>query len=191
MQVARQHALLRKIEAVMGRVAEAFATALIQFSAQDQLNRTDMERITSATMRLDEIVKRLRDRGFDDFPGGAPLMAAVASVIEAADPVRGKIKQFQSIESYLACPNAIRSNACSTASEGAIQQEGHRCRSVGVIDGSSPRPRPKVRPRTEFPYAERVRVRARGVLTVSTDQQKKEPSIHAGFKWQCGSSDNF
>lgn len=101
-KVAQQHALLRKTEAVMGSVAETFATALIQFTAQDQVTRSDMERIISAAMRLDEVLTRLRDRGFDDFPGGAPLLAAVAGVIDAADPVRGKLRQYQSIEDYLA-----------------------------------------------------------------------------------------
>lgn len=101
-KVAQQHALLRKTEAVMSSVAEAFATALIKFSEQEQLNRADMERISSAAVRLNEVLKRLRDRGFDDFPGGAPLLAAVTGVIDAAEPVRHKLHQFQSIEDYLA-----------------------------------------------------------------------------------------
>lgn len=67
-KVAQQHALLRKMEAVMGSVAEAFAMALIQFSDPEQLNRADMERISSAGVRLNEVLERLRDRGFDDFP---------------------------------------------------------------------------------------------------------------------------
>ena len=100
-KVAQQHALMRKTEAVMGSVAEAFATALIQFSEQDQLNRADMERISSAAVRLNEVLERLRDRGFDDFPGGAPLLAAVAGVVDAAESVRYKLRQYQSIDDYL------------------------------------------------------------------------------------------
>jgi hypothetical protein len=92
---------LRKTEAVMGSVAEAFAKVLIQFSEQEQLNCADMERISSAAERLNEVLERLRDRGFDDFPGGAPLLAAVAGVVDAAKPVRHKLRQFQSIDAYL------------------------------------------------------------------------------------------
>lgn len=101
-KVAQQHALLRKTEVVIGGVAEVFATALIKFSAQDHLNRVDMERISNTAVRLEEVMERLRARGFDDFPGGAPLLAAVGSVVEAAEPVRHKVRQFLAIDDYLA-----------------------------------------------------------------------------------------
>lgn len=100
-KVAQQHALLRKTKSVISSVAEMFATALIRFSEQEQLNRAELERIASAAGRLEEVVGRLRDRGFDDFPGGAPLLAAVAGVVDAVDPVRHKLRQFQSIDDYL------------------------------------------------------------------------------------------
>lgn len=86
----------------MGGVAEAFSTALIRFTSQDHLGRVEMERIVNAALHLEEVMARLRERGFDDFPGGAPLLAAVTKVVEVAEPVRCKIKQFLSIDDYLA-----------------------------------------------------------------------------------------
>jgi hypothetical protein len=101
-KVAQQHALLRKTEAVMGSVAEAFSTALIRFTSQDHLSRAEMERIVYAATHLEDVMTRLRERGFDDFPGGAPLLAAVTQVVDVTEPVRCKINQFRSIDDYLA-----------------------------------------------------------------------------------------
>ncbi|MBB1636074.1 XRE family transcriptional regulator [Cupriavidus sp. UME77] len=100
-KVSRQHALLRKTEAVIGAVSEAFATALIHFSEQEHLGREELDRIGGSALRLEDAMDRLRERGFDDFPGGAPLLAAVGCVVQAAEPARRKAKQFQSIDHYL------------------------------------------------------------------------------------------
>ncbi|WP_426344249.1 helix-turn-helix domain-containing protein [Pseudoduganella sp. R-32] len=101
-KVTQQHALLRKTEAVIGSVAETFATALIRFASQEQLSRVEIERINSAAVRLEEAMAKLRERGFDDFPGGSVMLAAVDEIVQAAEPLVRKVKQYQTIDDYLA-----------------------------------------------------------------------------------------
>jgi hypothetical protein len=100
-KIMQQHALLRKTEAVIGSVAETFATALIRFASQEQISRVEMERINNAAVRLEEAMAKLRERGFDDFPGGSVMLAAVGEIVLAAEPLVRKVKQYHAIDDYL------------------------------------------------------------------------------------------
>ncbi|MEM5427209.1 helix-turn-helix transcriptional regulator [Cupriavidus oxalaticus] len=101
-KVAQQHALMRHTEDLVGGLASQLATALIRFSEDEQLTAGEVERLGAAALRVDETLDRLRTRfGFDDMPGTAPHLAAVEQLIEAAEPVRRRLKKRQTLQEYV------------------------------------------------------------------------------------------
>lgn len=100
-KVAQQHALMRGTEAILGNVAASFATTMIRYAEQTQPLPEDFQRVSDAAERAETALNVMRERyGFDDLPGGAPLMAAVDSLTKAVAPVRTKLKKFKSISGY-------------------------------------------------------------------------------------------
>ena len=100
-RVAQQHALMRGTEAIQANVAASFATTMIQYAEQTQPLPEDFQRISDAVKRAETALNVMRERyGFDDLPGGAPLMAAVDGLSKAVAPVRIKLKKFKSISGY-------------------------------------------------------------------------------------------
>lgn len=101
-KVVTQYALMRRTEDVVGGIASLLASALVQFSDQEESYMPGFARLESAVARVDETLMRLRERyGFDDVAGGAPLLAAVEELVEAAEPVRQKLRRRRCLESYL------------------------------------------------------------------------------------------
>ncbi|CAG9163858.1 helix-turn-helix domain-containing protein [Cupriavidus pinatubonensis] len=101
-KVAQQHALMRRTEDLIGGIAQQLATAIAKFSEDEQLTAGECERLGAAAMRVDETMDRLRTKhGFDDAPGGAPLVAAVEALNKAAAPVRRRLKKRQTLQGYI------------------------------------------------------------------------------------------
>jgi len=100
-KVAQQHALMRGTEAILANVAASFATTMIQYAEQTQPLPEDFQRVSEAVERTETALNVMRERyGFDDAPGGAPLMAAVDGLSKAVAPVRTKLKKFKAISNY-------------------------------------------------------------------------------------------
>lgn len=100
-KVAQQHALMRGTEAILSNVAASFASTMIQYTEQTQPLSEDFQRVSDAVERAETALNVMRERyGFDDLPGGAPLMAAVDGLSKAVAPVRTKLKKFKSISGY-------------------------------------------------------------------------------------------
>lgn len=101
-KVAQQHALMRRTEDLVGGVASQIATALIEFSKDQQITACDCERIEAAIVRVDETLDRLRTKhDFDNMPGTAPHLAAVDALREVAAPVRRRLRKRQALQGYI------------------------------------------------------------------------------------------
>lgn len=101
-KVVTQYALMRRTEELVGGIASQLASALVQFSDQEESYMPGFARLERAVVRVDETLIRLRERhGFDDIAGGAPLLAAVEELVEASEPVRQKLRRRRCLESYL------------------------------------------------------------------------------------------
>jgi transcriptional regulator with XRE-family HTH domain len=100
-KVAQQYALMRGTEAILSNLAASFASSMIHFTEQTQPLPEDFQRVSDAVERTENALNAMRDRyGFDDIPGGAPLMAAVDGLSKAVAPIRIKLKKFRSIAGY-------------------------------------------------------------------------------------------
>lgn len=101
-KVAQQYALARGIERHMRAVARQYAKTAAAV-ADEQPTREDLEHVVAAVDCVDQALAGLRAKGaFDDLPGGAPLVAAVERVIARVEPLRRRLKQFKTLDEYMA-----------------------------------------------------------------------------------------
>lgn len=100
-KVARQHALMRGTEEILGAIATQFATAMIQYTNQTQPVRDDFDRVTTAAEKIGRAIATMRERfGLDDIRGSAPLVAAAAELEQAVAPLQQKVMRHRAIDSY-------------------------------------------------------------------------------------------
>lgn len=100
-RVARQHALMRGTESILGGIAAQFTTAMIQFTQQTQPVPEDFERVSAAVAKVGSALTVMRERyGLDDILGSAPLVAAAGELARAVEPLRQKVKHYRAIDSY-------------------------------------------------------------------------------------------
>ncbi|RQQ25988.1 helix-turn-helix transcriptional regulator [Burkholderia stagnalis] len=100
-RVARQHALMRGTESILGGIAAQFATVMIQFTQQTQPVPEDFERVSAAAEKVENALTAMRERfGLDDIQGSAPLVRAADELRKAVEPLRQKVMRYRAIDSY-------------------------------------------------------------------------------------------
>ncbi|VVE88402.1 helix-turn-helix domain-containing protein [Pandoraea bronchicola] len=99
-RVARQHALMRGTESILGGIAAEFATVMIQFTNQTQPAREDFDRVSNAAQTVEQALGMARKHGLDKIRGSSALVAAAEQLAKAVEPLRQKVMRYRSIDGY-------------------------------------------------------------------------------------------
>ncbi|WP_060083315.1 helix-turn-helix domain-containing protein [Burkholderia ubonensis] len=99
-RVARQHALMRGTESILGGIAAGFATVMIQFTNQTQPVREDFDRVSNAARTVEQALGMVRKHGLDEIRGSSALLAATEQLAKAVEPLRQKVMRYRAIDSY-------------------------------------------------------------------------------------------
>ncbi|MEZ2349558.1 helix-turn-helix transcriptional regulator [Caballeronia sp. RCC_10] len=102
-RVIREHALLRGTENLIRGFVAQMSSALIETAKQT--NSTE-EELTRVLGDVDDLAARFdkyaAQPAFEDMPGGAPVLAAVARLAVGVAPLRGKLGKLRAVEAALA-----------------------------------------------------------------------------------------
>ncbi|TAM53822.1 MAG: XRE family transcriptional regulator [Paraburkholderia sp.] len=100
-RVARQHALVRGTEQILGNIAAQFATVMIKFTEETKPIPDDFESVSTAAENVARTLAVMREKyGLDDMRGSASLVASVEKLARAVEPLRRKIAHYRSIDAY-------------------------------------------------------------------------------------------
>jgi hypothetical protein len=96
-RVVREHALLRGSESIVRGFIAQMAEAIIQTARQTNVVEEELVRvledIDTVTARFERFAAR---PGFEDMPGGAPVLTAVERVVSSVAPLRVKLSKYRS-----------------------------------------------------------------------------------------------
>jgi transcriptional regulator with XRE-family HTH domain len=102
-KVAHQYALLRGTEGVVTSLVTQLTTAMIQTANETQPVAEELDRVIAA---VDDAVTRFEkfatQEGFEEIPGGAPVVAAVKRLSSGVAPLRLKLRKIKGIDAYMA-----------------------------------------------------------------------------------------
>ncbi|WP_175891471.1 XRE family transcriptional regulator [Burkholderia cepacia] len=102
-KLLRERAVLREMESVAHGIAATLASAMVQHADRAYPLAREYENLLAKVERADAALTIMRERfGFDDAPGGAPLLRAMEEMAAVAEPLRVKLRQFCAIEAALA-----------------------------------------------------------------------------------------
>jgi transcriptional regulator with XRE-family HTH domain len=101
-RLVREHALLRGSENLVRAFVGQMTSLLIETAKQTNSTEEELARVLddvdAVTARFAKFAAR---PGFEDLPGGAPILAAVRSLSTGAAPLRAKLEKLRAIEAAL------------------------------------------------------------------------------------------
>jgi transcriptional regulator with XRE-family HTH domain len=123
-RVAHEHAMARGIEDIGQGIASILTTAIVKYTEQAHPVASEYQRMLTAVERVDSAIAVMREKfGFDDLRGSAPVLAAVEELSALSEPIRDKLRHFQSVEAYIEDVKAGRMPSIPYLSERHAQQK--------------------------------------------------------------------
>lgn len=102
-RIVREHALLRGSESIVRGFIAQMAEAIIQTARQTNVVEEELARVLEDVDTVAARFERFAARPeFEDMPGGAPILVAVARLAKGAAPMRAKLEKLRAVETVLA-----------------------------------------------------------------------------------------